>query len=168
MGAEGQVSPAVSRVPMGGYGAILWIGLIAGTLDIGDNLIYNALRGVTPAMVFRFIGSGLVGVRVIQQMGGAGVALGVVMHYCIALSWTALFFIASRKMAFLRRQAAISGMVYGLCVYLFMTRVVVPLSRVPHLTLKVSLAGRINAVLAVVLCIGLTISLLTKWSEGRR
>ena len=31
---------------------IVWIGLVAGTLDITDNLIFNQLRGITPRMVF--------------------------------------------------------------------------------------------------------------------
>ena len=32
---------------------ILWIGLLAGTLDITDNLIFNELRGITPTMVLK-------------------------------------------------------------------------------------------------------------------
>ena len=29
---------------------VLWIGLVAGTLDVTDNLIFNQFRGVTPTM----------------------------------------------------------------------------------------------------------------------
>jgi hypothetical protein len=40
---------------------VLAIGLIAGTLDIGENLIFNQLRGVAPWTVFQYIASGLMG-----------------------------------------------------------------------------------------------------------
>jgi hypothetical protein len=59
---------------------ILWIGLVAGTLDITDNLVFNLLRGITPKMVFQYIASGLIGSSSFQR-GGASIALGVVLHY---------------------------------------------------------------------------------------
>jgi hypothetical protein len=36
-------------------GMILWIGLVAGTLDITENIVFNAFRGITPLRVFQFI-----------------------------------------------------------------------------------------------------------------
>ena len=54
----------------------------------------------------------------------------------------------------------ISGLLYGGAVYLFMNFVVLPLSGIPHVRSAITLANRINAVLALLLCIGLTISLL--------
>lgn len=78
----------------------MWIGLIAGTLDISENLIFNQLRGITPQMVFQYIASGLIGMKSFGA-GSASVALGVVLHYCIALIWTAIFYAGSRKLAFL-------------------------------------------------------------------
>ena len=74
---------------------------------------------------------------------------------------------ASRKLAVLLRRPVISGVVYGLAVYLFMNLVVLPLSGVPHPIKAPSLASRINGVLAVVLFIGLTISLLIHRSTPR-
>jgi hypothetical protein len=46
--------------------------LFSGTLDIGENLISNALRGITPTMAFQYIASGLI--------GAAGVAFGFPLH----------------------------------------------------------------------------------------
>jgi hypothetical protein len=145
---------------------VLWIGLIAGTLDITDNIIYNAFRGVTMKMIFQYIASGLIGTTSFQ-MGGASVALGVAIHYAIALTWTAIFYIASRQMPVLRERPVISGIVYGGIVYLIMNYAVLPLTRVPPLRRPVSVVGRVNAVLALLFCIGLTISLLVKWSDSR-
>jgi hypothetical protein len=141
---------------------ILWIGLVAGTLDISYNLIYNSFRHITPAMVFRFIASGLVGVPSVEHMSvAAGVALGVILHYCIAMSWTVIFYAASRKIAFLWRRPVISGLLYGCLVFGVMNFVVVPLSNVPHLKRHLTLFAWFYVVLLpLLLCIGLTISLL--------
>jgi hypothetical protein len=92
---------------------VLWIGLVAGTLDITDNLIFNQFRGITPRMVFRYIASGLIGMKAAVSGGFAAVVLGVAIHYTIAIFWTALFYAASRKLAVLTRRPVVSGLVYG-------------------------------------------------------
>ena len=102
------------------FATLLWIGLFAGSLDIIDNLIFNQLRGITPEMVFRYIASGLIGVKAARAGGLASVVLGVAIHYTIALTWTAVFYVASRKLATLSRRPVISGLVYGGAIYLFM------------------------------------------------
>jgi hypothetical protein len=140
---------------------ILWIGLVAGTLDIGEDLIFNQFRGITPAMVFRFIASGLLGSKAFRG-GGSTVALGVVLHYFIALSWTAVFYAVSRKLAILARRPVVSGFAYGAIVYSFMNFAVLPLSGIPHVTAARTLPSLINGVLAVLFCIGLAISLLMR------
>jgi len=85
---------------------ILWIGLLAGTLDITDNLIFNQLRGITPTMVFRYIASGLIGMKAARAGGVASVVLGVAIHYTIALVWTGVFYAASRTQACDSKPAA--------------------------------------------------------------
>lgn len=141
---------------------ILWIGLFAGTLDITDNLIFNQLRGIRPTMVFRYIASGLIGVKAARAGGLASVVLGVVMHYTIALIWTAVFYAASCKLAILSRRPVLSGLVYGGAIYVFMNFIILPLSAVPHPRSAITLASRINGVLALLLFIGLPISLLVR------
>jgi NADH:ubiquinone oxidoreductase subunit 6 (subunit J) len=140
---------------------ILWIGLFAGTLDITDNLIFNQLRGITPKIVFQYIASGLIG---LQAFGGglASVALGAAIHYIIALIWTAVFYAASRKLAILSRRPVLSGLVYGGAIYLFMNFIVLPLSGVPHPRSAVTIASKVNGVLALLFFIGLPISLLVR------
>ncbi len=44
-------------------------GLVAGTLDITDNLVFNQLRGITPWRVFQYIASGLIGRQAFQVVG---------------------------------------------------------------------------------------------------
>jgi hypothetical protein len=141
--------------------AIPTVGLIAGTLDITDSLVFNHFRGITPTMVFQYIATGLIGMRAVD-LGLASVALGVALHYTIALTWTAIFYAASRKAAILSRRPVICGLLYGAFVYVVMNFIVLPLSRVPHVHATATLAARINAVLALLFCIGLAISLLMR------
>ena len=140
---------------------VLWIGLVAGTLDITENLVFNQLRGVPLWTVFQYIASGLIGKQAFQG-GWASVAFGVVLHYVIALIWTGVFYAVARKLAIVMRRPVLSGLLYGGVVYLIMNFIVVPLSGVPHPLRPITLTSRINAVLALLLCIGLTISLLMR------
>jgi uncharacterized membrane protein YagU involved in acid resistance len=143
--------------------ALLRIGLIAGTLDIGENLTFNHFRSVTPGMVFHYIASGLLGMKAFE-MGFDAVLLGVVIHYTIALTWTVIYYLASRKLPVLISRPVISGLLYGVVVYLVMNFIVLPLTGVPHSDKAVTLASRISNVLALMFCIGLTVALLLRRS----
>jgi len=143
------------------FWTVVWIGLVAGTLDITENIIFNHFRGVTMKMIFQYIASGLIGMKSFS-LGAGSVALGVAIHYAIAMTWTVIFYFLSRKLLILTRRAAISGIVYGGVVYVIMNFVVLPLTAVPHSTKAITLASRVRGVLALLLCIGLTISLLTR------
>jgi hypothetical protein len=135
------------------------MGLFAGTLDIGESLIFNLMRGVSPATVFQYIACGLIG-PVAFQGGSASICLGVVLHYLIALFWTTLFYLASLQLTIVRRHVVLSGLTYGLLIYLTMNVVVLPHSRVPY-SHPISTASIVNGVLALMLCIGLPVSIIT-------
>jgi hypothetical protein len=143
------------------FRTILWIGLVAGTLDIAENLVFSQVRRVTPWRVFQYIASGLMG-RQAFEGGWASVLLGIGLHYIIALIWTAVFYVMARKFAIVMRRPVLSGLLYGGVVYLIMNFIVVPLSGVPHPLRPITLVSRINAVLALLICIGLPISLLMR------
>jgi len=146
---------------------VLAIGLFAGTLDIADALIFNVLRGITPVMVLQYIASGLIGAASFRG-GLTSAGLGLVIHYLIALRWTTLFFTASRKIAILTGRPILSGLIYGNVVYLVMNFVILPASSVPHPSSATTIAALINGVLALMLCIGLPVSVLTSRYLPRR
>lgn len=148
-------------------GSVLRIGLIAGTLDIGENLIFNSFRHVTPTMIFQYIASGLTGPWAFHA-GAASVALGVAIHYTIALAWTLVYWLASRRMPVLIRRPVVSGLLYGAAVYVVMNWVVLPLTRVPRAHAAMMLASRISGVLALLFCIGVTIAVLVQREALRR
>jgi hypothetical protein len=142
---------------------ILWIGLVAGTLDITENIVFNAFRGIMPWRIFQYIASGLLGTHSFR-MGWTSVGLGVVIHYAIALAWTAIFYTAATKLSFslLTRRPILSGLIYGVIVYVVMNFIVLPLTAVPARPAVVTLVNRVNAVMALMFCIGLPIALLLR------
>jgi len=141
-------------------GSVVRIGLIAGTLDITENIIFNAFRHITPVMIFQYIASGLTG-RWAFGAGMVAVLLGVAIHYAIALSWTAVYWAASGQIRVLVRRPVVCGLIYGALVYLIMNFAVLPLTRVPHARAAMTLASRVSGVLALLFCIGLTVAILT-------
>ncbi len=144
--------------------AIFWITLIAGTLDISENIIFNFFRHITPYMIFQYIASGLVGMRAFDA-GWGSVALGVAIHYTIALTWTVIYFAASRKLHVLVCHPVICGLLYGVIVYVIMNFVVLPLTLLPHATKAMTLASRLNGIAALLVCIGLAIALLVRHAD---
>jgi len=60
------------------------------------------------------------------------------------------------------RRPVRSGLIFGALVYFVMNFIVLPLSGVPHARAALTLASRINAVLALLFCIGLPISVLVR------
>jgi hypothetical protein len=96
-------------------------GGIAGTLDLAQACI---LFGWKIPLV---IAAGLLGREAFQ--GGAGTyILGVLLHYFIATSATAIYYAASRKLRFMTEHPLVCGLFYGIAVELVMSFIVLPLS----------------------------------------
>jgi len=107
--------------------AILVGGLIAGALDITYAILRTIQLGGDPVRMLKSIAGGLLGREVMQ--GGTGYAvLGFGLHFLIALGAACAYFLISRKFSLLLQRAALSGILYGALFYLFMNRVVLPLS----------------------------------------
>ena len=139
---------------------IFWGGLIAGTLDICAAFLTAWLRaGVSPIGVLQFVASGALGPAAFQ--GGIRAALiGLALHFLIATIWTVIFYLASRKWLFLIEKPIQFGLLYGIAVYLIMTFVVVPLSRVTPRPATIS--GRTIGILTIMFCVGLPIALIVR------
>ncbi len=142
------------------YQAILWAGLIAGTMDITAACVVSWLRsGRSPIAILQGIASGILGANA-SQGGLASAALGLAIHYLIAFTATILFFFASRKLKFLIEKPVLSGVLYGIAVYLFMNGVVLPLTFHRNFFSPVNLA-LMNAVI-LIFCIGLPIAFIVR------
>ena len=100
---------------------ILIAGAIAGILDISYACIFNyQRRGMTPMAVLQSVASGAVGPENATKGGVKTAALGLFFHFLIATTAAAVYYLASRVIRFMITHAVISGILYGLCVYLFM------------------------------------------------
>jgi hypothetical protein len=148
----------MDRSPTGSR-RILLAGLVAGTLDLADAIVFFYFRGVKPVSILQSIASGLLG-RAAYQGGYGTAVLGVLLHFTIALTAAAVYYAASRRLDILRRRPIAMGLLYGLAVYLFMNRIVLPLSAFPQAKGPASPVVLINGVLAVMLLVGLPIALL--------
>lgn len=103
-------------------------GFAVGVLDlVYAILVYSPGK---PTLIPQTIASGILGAK--SYSGGASTAaLGVVLHFVIALGAATAYYLASRRIPFLLYRAVLSGVVYGALVYLFMHLIVLPLSAVP-------------------------------------
>src|SRR5262245_16354254 len=129
MGRTLMSTTATALEKLGAFPAILWGGLLAGTLDITAAFINSGLYGVGPLRVLRSIASGLLGAQ--ARNGGLGTAaLGLVLHFVIALGAATVYYAASRKLGLLTQHAIICGLLYGIMVYLVMNLIVLPLSAI--------------------------------------
>ncbi len=136
--------------------AITIAGLTCGALDITAALTVYGYMGARPLHLLQGIAGGVLGPRTFQG-GTATALLGLFLHFVIAFGAAAVYFAASRSLRFLVQYAVLSGVLYGIAVYFFMNRIVVPLSGATKypFSLKMMLTG----IVIHIFCVGLPISL---------
>jgi len=141
--------------------AILFGALTVGVLDGLDAIIFFGLRGVAPGRIFQSIASGLLG-RGSFQGGAAAVALGVLLHFTVALGIVATYHFASRRLPTLAQRPFLWGPLYGVAAYLVMNYVVIPLSAVPARAGAPPLPVVVNGVLIHMFGVGLPAALFAR------
>jgi hypothetical protein len=136
--------------------AILATGLIAGAFDgMAAVISFQIKGGKDPMVVFKFIASGVFGKEALS--GGWPMAMtGLIFHLCIAIIWTMLFFFAYERFKINTLNWMLSGVLYGMVVWVGMNKIVVPLSNTPPL--QQSAAGMITGAIVLMVCIGLPVS----------
>ena len=142
--------------------AIAITGLIVGAMDITSAFIIAIARGSTVMRLLQFVASGLIGQQAFAG-GTATAALGLGLHFVIAFSLVAVFYVASRSLAFIPRHAAISGLIYGLIVFGVMNLIVLPLSAAKP---RHTLSGDLIQIGIHLFVIGLPTSLLIRRFSG--
>jgi|SRR5437588_3547306 len=125
-------------------------GVAAGVLDLTQACI---LFGTKIPLV---IAAGLLGRQALH--GGIGTyALGVLLHFFIALSAATVYYLVSRRLVFLIEEPLICGLFYGAAVQEMMNLIVLPLSAL-HATGPYKLQDLIVGLLVHMIVIGLPIS----------
>jgi hypothetical protein len=120
--------------------SILKSGIVVGVLDALAAIIHAYFfNGSSPDAVFRYVATGLFGKAALS--GGLPTAFaGLALHFTVAISWTALFYVLYPKLKFLSSSMLLSGIVYGLFIWLMMNFIVVPLSPVLAGPIRIRLA----------------------------
>ena len=140
-------------------------GVVAGTLDILFAIVFWAAKANVPAIrILHSVAAGLLG-RASFKGGAATAAVGLLLHFLIALCLSVTYYVLSRVWPLLHRMPWICGAIYGLGAYAVMNFVVVPLSAaMPGSTdpLWVGLS-----VLVHMLLIGIPIALATREAVHR-
>jgi hypothetical protein len=132
-------------------------GLLAGGLDLTQALILFGSR------VPFSIAAGLLGRAAFR--GGAGTyALGVLLHFLIALSAAVVYYAASRSLTFLTEHPLVCGLFYGGAVEEVMNLIVLPLSAL-HARGPYKLHDLILGLLVHMVVVGLPISFsVRRWA----
>ncbi len=143
--------------------AILQAGLLAGSLDIITALVqYYCITGKNPIKVLNFIASGILGKDALSKGAFTNEwwlpVLGLLLHFVIAFIFTLLFFWIYPKIKSLSKNNIITGLVYGIIVWLIMNLIILPLSLVPKLPFDIWKAAQ--GMLILMLMVGLPISLV--------
>lgn len=101
--------------------------LLSGVLDISAACIQSWIQaGRAPGDVLRGVASALWG-RAAMSGGVSMAAVGLVMHFSVALTWTLVFFVLSRRLTVLRTAPLwIVGPLYGIAVFYAMNDGVLP------------------------------------------
>jgi uncharacterized membrane protein YagU involved in acid resistance len=110
--------------------AICWGGAACAVLDGTAATVQFALKGIKPQRLWQAVGSGALGEAAFRQ-GWSSAALGLLAHWFIAFTAAAVFVATSQWFPFLLQDFVIAGVVYGIVVFLFMSQIVVPMSRRP-------------------------------------
>jgi hypothetical protein len=107
---------------------ILIASITAGTLDIlAAILVYSIiLEQASPSMILMSIASGIFGKGAFS--GGAFMVLtGLLLHYLIALLFSAFYYLIYPGLAFLKNQRLLSGVLYGVFIWVVMNLGVLPI-----------------------------------------
>lgn len=111
--------------------AVLLAGSVAGALDIVFAISFAAYSGVAPVRLLQTVASGLLGAAAFA--GGIPVAvLGLVLHFGLSFLWASIFLGLALLAPFLTRYPFVSGIGFGVAVFLAMRLVVLPLSAFPY------------------------------------
>ena len=114
-----------------GWWAVLVGGLIGGALDILFAISFAAYNGISALRLLQSVASGLLG-RDAYSGGAPTAALGLALHFAMAIAFAGAFVLASRRLPLLVRRPYLFGGLFGVGVFLFMRFVVLPWSAFPH------------------------------------
>ena len=133
--------------------------LSVGILDAAAASVSAIVRGGSPARVWQYVASSLLGPDSFDR-GTTSVAIGLIIHFTVALGVALGFYLLARLFPFVIRHAVVSGIVYGIAVYFAMQYVFVPLTLAKRGGF--SFSAFITGILIHIFFVGLPPALITR------
>ena len=140
------------------FRAILTAGLVVGVLDISSAFVIWWQRGVGARRGLQGIAAGLLGAKSFDG-GLVTAALGLALHFFVAFVVVSIFYLASRKIEFLTIHPVVSGVLYGIGVYIVMYWFVLPMA---FPTFRHRMGNELLAVAIHISLIGLPCALIVR------
>ena len=139
--------------------AIVYATVVVGVLDAADGVVFRGLQGQNPIQVLQYIASSLLGAR--SFSGGLATAgLGVLLHFAVALVVAAIYILVSRRVAVLRMQWVLIGLLYGVAVWAVMNLMLLPMTAVAPS--PITTAALVNGIIGHALFVGLPSTFFAK------
>jgi hypothetical protein len=136
---------------------ILGAGFLVGSLDIIAALVQFVIKtNKNPVIVLQYIASAVFGPA---AYGSKQMAVwGLLFHFMIAFGWTLLFFLLYAKLRLLSWNRVVTGVLYGIFIWMMMTQLILPLTKINQGPFDVTQAT--IAVLILIGAIGLPLSFI--------
>jgi hypothetical protein len=138
--------------------AIVTAGLIVGVLDISSAFVIRWQRGMGVQRGLQGIAAGLLGAKSYEG-GMATAGMGLAIHFLIAFVVVSIFYVVSRRVPVLTKHPGVSGVCYGIGVYLVMYWFVLPMV---FSTFRHRLSNELLAVAIHISLIGLPTALIVR------
>jgi hypothetical protein len=106
--------------------AIFWGWMLCGVLDITSAVIISIASGSTPMRMLQGIAGAVLGPKTFEW-GFATAAMGLAMHFLVALTATLVFYGLSRRIPAMFDHPVPAGILFGIFWLLVMYRGVIPL-----------------------------------------
>lgn len=119
---------SVLKIGRPGRNTILSATLVAGALDIlAAFLVYAViLEKTSPARILMSIASGIFG-KAAYSGGTPMVITGLLLHFLIAFIFSVFYYLIYPGLSFLHRRKLLSGILYGIFIWLVMNLGVLPI-----------------------------------------
>jgi hypothetical protein len=140
------------------FRAILTAGLVVGVLDISSAFVIWWQRGVGARRGLQGIAAGLLGAKSFDG-GLVTASLGLVLHFFVAFVVVSIFYVASLKIEFLTTHPVVSGVLYGIGIYIVMYWFVLPMA---FPTFRHRMGNELLAVAIHISLIGLPCALIVR------
>lgn len=139
--------------------------LIVGGLDCIWPTMTAYFSGGSIAKLWQFVASGVFGQRAFS-MGMMGVLSGVIFHFMIMAAFSVVIYVLYEKIILLRRHSILSGLVYGVGMWVVMNFLVAPLSNTgrgfPQMSLDMIMSASFAISFVGHMIFGLLLVLITK------